>query len=168
MIKTLGVTGHRPERLGGYDLLNRRALGALAVEHLVNVRPERVLTGMAQGWDHAMAAASIALDIPFTAVLPFVGQEDRWPPVARSRYRRLLDKADAVQIVSQSGTGRGFREMMQLRNEWIVDHSDGIAALYDGGRGGTANTLAYANRRGVPVRNLWADWVLPEDMLELL
>jgi uncharacterized phage-like protein YoqJ len=153
---TLGVTGHRPDRLGGYDLKTRRALGGFAVDHLVHARPDRVITGMAIGWDLAIAAAAVALDIPFTAAVPFEGQEKRWPADAQRRYRALLARAAKIDIVSPYPGSEAFLE----RNRWIVDRSDRMSALWDGGTtGGTAACVRYAHSRGVPVENLWGLWI---------
>jgi polyphosphate kinase 2 (PPK2 family) len=47
---------------------------------------------------------------------------------------------------------------------WIVDHADRLVAVWDGrparGRGGTAEVVAYARHRGVPVTVLWRAGVL--------
>lgn len=51
---------------------------------------------------------------------------------------------------------------MQIRNEWIVDRADRIIALWDGSFGGTHNCITYANKRKVPVDNLWDAWADPE------
>jgi len=33
---------------------------------------------------------------------------------------------------------------MQKRNEWMVDHSDYVIAVWDGSKGGTGNCVKYA------------------------
>lgn len=167
----LAATGHRPDKLGGYGLQVRRALGALACEYLHERRPEKVISGMALGWDQAIAAAALICDIPLVAAVPMRGQADPWPEEARRRWRRLLDGAAEVVIVAEApGTPEfaGPAALMQLRNEWMVDRADHIVALHDGSTGGTFNCLRYAARRGVSVENVWWRWSLPEDAWELL
>jgi hypothetical protein len=38
----------------------------------------------------------------------------------------------------------------------MVDHATIIVALFDGTAGGTANCMAYARSKRVPIENLWS------------
>jgi uncharacterized phage-like protein YoqJ len=40
---------------------------------------------------------------------------------------------------------------MQARNEWMVDNSNAMIAVWDGSPGGTANTVKYAQAKERPV-----------------
>lgn len=42
----------------------------------------------------------------------------------------------------------------QIRNEWMVDHSARVIAVWNGSPSGTKNTIMYANQKGVPVVNI--------------
>ena len=160
----IAATGHRPDKLGGYDIKTRRALGALAVEYLHERRPDEVIVGMAQGWDQAVAAACVVLDIPFVAAIPFFGQEQRWPEEAQQRYFRLLGMAKREVYTSEDPS----YDALQRRNEWMVGHAGEMAALWNGTTGGTFNCLKYADRKGVPVVNLWPRWTLPFETREMI
>lgn len=149
----LAVTGHRPNRLGGYgqDVLDK--LYVTACESLEQLAPSYVLTGMALGWDQVIAKACISLNIQFTAVLPFPGQEDKWPSYAKDEYRRLIEQASHVEIVSPPP----YRpQKLHLRNQWLIDHCDRCLALWDGTRnGGTFECIQYAMVCGTPMVNAW-------------
>jgi uncharacterized phage-like protein YoqJ len=173
----VAATGHRPDKLGGYDMKTRRALGGLAVEWLRYKQPDQVVSGMALGWDQAVAAACVMLDIPFIAAIPFWGQEERWPQEAQDRYRRLRSCASVEvyvldqAVVSQHDAVRA----LQQRNEWMVDYAQRedpetgkVLALWNGTMGGTHNCIRYAEKKGVAVTNLWLDWSLPAETLALL
>lgn len=160
----LAATGHRPNKLGGHDTKTRRALGAFAIERLHWARPEKVIVGMALGWDQAMASACVALGIPFIAAVPFPGQADQWPEAARHRWQSLLLQAEHVEYVEQTYG----RETMQNRNRWMVDRCDEVLALWDGTMGGTYNCIRYAEKVGKPVTNTWWRWALPDDARDLL
>ncbi len=160
----VAATGHRPDKLGGHSDRTRLALGGLATEYLAMTRPDKVVSGMALGWDQTVAAACVALDIPFIAAVPFEGQERTWPAEAQTRYRWLLTQAESVEIVCDYNSTKAF----QVRNEWMVDRADRMAALWDGSWGGTFNCVKYAEKRGVPVDNLWRRWTLPVDLMELI
>lgn len=156
----IAATGHRPGRLGGYGYDVQTRLLDLARRHLLGGwQPERVIVGMAQGWDWAMARAAIALEIPVTAAVPFHGQEMLWPAHVQREYRGLLDECDEV-VVTSNAPGGFEPYKMQLRNQWMVDNCTDVVALWDGGQGGTCNCVRYAKRVCRPVVNLWDAWVV--------
>ena len=41
-------------------------------------------------------------------------------------------------------------DVYQLRNQWMIDHSSKVIAVYDGQPGGTRNTIMYAKAHGIP------------------
>lgn len=149
-------TGHRPDKLGGYDQTTSNRLVDLATAALKTCGPKKVITGMALGWDQALAIACGHLSIPYTAAVLFKGQEGRWSSGQQELYRLLLDAAAEVIYVSDPGFTAA---KMQKRNEWMVDHSDAVLALWNGSAGGTANCVRYAQSMHVPVINLWSSWV---------
>jgi hypothetical protein len=79
------ATGHRPEKLGGYSDEARHRLEQFAVTYLRYYAPDLFISGMAQGWDQACAYACTVLSIPWTAAIPFAGQESMWPDAAQKR-----------------------------------------------------------------------------------
>jgi uncharacterized phage-like protein YoqJ len=145
-------TGHRPNKLGGYNQSVNHRLVSLALEILTEIKPDHVISGMAQGWDQALARAATELGIPWTAAVPFFGQESAWPKAAQRRYFDLLNSAADTVIVCQGGYSP---EKMQRRNEWMVDRADKVLALWDGSRGGTGNCILYAERKRTPIINVW-------------
>lgn len=148
----VGVTGHRPDKLGGYSDSARIKLEKLAKGVLTELKPTKVITGMALGWDQAIATACVELNIPFIAAIPFRGQETKWPVESQERYHKLLSHAAEVVIVCE-GSYAAYK--MQLRNQWIVDRCELLVALWDGSGSGTKNCIDYAVAKGKPIRNVW-------------
>lgn len=148
-------TGHRPNKLGGYDDATLNRLVDLATAALQKFQPKTVISGMALGWDQALAQAALDLNITLFATIPFEGQESRWPAPAQTRYHQLLDQADSIHLLS---AGPCSRRKFQLRNEFMVDNADCILALWNGSPSGTKNTIDYAQKVGTPVTNLWKSW----------
>lgn len=154
----IGVTGHRPTRLAlrktDTDTLDRfaaKVLGDLPQPAFT------VVSGMQLGWDESVARACVLLNIPFTAAIPFEGFDANWLPAQREEHRRLRKLAARVHVVSE-GTEYSQKKL-KLRNEWIVDQSVRMLALWDGyDDGGTAQCVRYAGKRSVPVTNVWLDW----------
>lgn len=159
----VAVTGHRPLKLGGYGEDVQYRLVNLAKRVLLhsNPRPDTVVTGMAQGWDQAVAEACIDLKIPFIAAIPCLGQERMWPQAAQDRYWAL--RGDALCTVHMCSRETYAPALMHKRNEWMVDQckmgGGYLLALWDGTSGGTANCVRYAREQGVEIRQLWNDWV---------
>jgi uncharacterized phage-like protein YoqJ len=143
----VGVTGHRPNKIGGFYPNNgvRRWIRDEIRRHLLDLKPSKTISGMAIGADQDFVAVCIELKIPFVAAVPFEGQESTWPEHAQKEYKMLLELADEVVYVCAPGYSP---EKMQTRNCYIVDNSDVMLAVYDGTPGGTANTVNYANEVG--------------------
>jgi uncharacterized phage-like protein YoqJ len=140
--KVVCGTGHRPDKLGGYSTEAQNIVLSTAYHALDAHKPTLLITGMAQGWDMMLACAALENQIPYLAAVPFKGQELRWSKKDQKLYNHLLKHANKVVYVSESYKGPWI---MQKRNEWMVDHSDIILALWDGEpKGGTYNCLKYA------------------------
>lgn len=148
----IAATGHRPEKLGGYDTANLHASARIARQYLQLADVTEVVSGMAQGWDTAVALAALSLGVPLVAAIPFKGQESKWPEEARKRYFGILRRAKTVYVVS---TGGYHPAKMQARNEFMVDYAAGLLAAWDGSDGGTRNCIDYAILCGKPFDNVW-------------
>lgn len=148
-------TGHRPDKLGGYSDEVFTKLVTLAENALKELKPRRVISGMALGWDQALAQAAVNLGIPFTAAYPFDGQDSKWPAASRVKWRKLSSKADQEVWVNM---GEYSAKKMQQRNEWMINHCSLVLALFNGTSGGTANCLGYAKKQGIDIKNLWSRW----------
>ena len=159
----MGVTGHRPHKLAPkpacYSDETLKQLIKLAYRHLKKLQPKQVVTGMALGWDMAIAIAALKLDIPVMAAVPFKGQESKWPLISQKRYRLILEKIkdnDGHVVIVSSG---GYTaDKMLKRDKFIVKNSDLILALWNGSSGGTAHTISIAKRAGRLIINAWFDW----------
>lgn len=153
---TLFATGHRPQKLGGFGQDVYEDLFALAYAELPRLRADRVISGMALGWDTAIAEAALMHNLELYAYVPFAGQELRWAPPAQRLYNHLLSSAAKVVYCSAGGYAP---EKMDIRNRCMVDDGHQGVALWDGGeRGGTFNCVEYALRQGKAITNLWSQW----------
>ncbi len=143
----VAFTGHRPDKLGGYELPNPTYLKVCKDidRTLKELKVEKVISGMALGVDQWAASIAIKLGIPFVAAVPFLGQEGMWPNQSKKIYKFLLDKAGEIVIVNEGGF---TAKKLQLRNEWMVDNCDVLIAVYNGDdKGGTANCVRYAKEK---------------------
>lgn len=151
-VMIIAGTGHRPDKLGGYADDVQVELIKLARSWMQENKPTKVISGMAVGWDLALATAALKEKIPFIAAVPFYGQENVWPRKIRDVYNNYLLLAEQIIIVCQGGYGRW---KFQRRNVWMVDHCDMVLALWNGSPGGTENCVKYAQKSKKPIINLW-------------
>lgn len=152
--RVLTVTGHRPDKLGGYELEAFKWLVMVAKHSLKVLKPDIVITGMALGWDLAIAEACRQLDIPFIAAVPCPSQCSRWPARSQDHYHKLLNVAAFSILVSNEEYNPG---LMEVRNQWMVKRAKlGVLALYnEDAKGGTANAVRYSMKQNKDIYNAW-------------
>lgn len=153
---TIAVTGHRPNKLWGYDLNNPpyQKLQQLFEQILTDTGCTDAWTGMALGADTVFAHAVLALrdknlPIRLHCAIPCRGQSSRWSAGAVREYDQILQLADSIVLVTDAPYSP---RLMQVRNEYMVNHSDFVIAVWNGTPGGTANCVRYARHRDVQVR----------------
>ncbi len=141
-------TGHRsdklPDKKTGYILPNPtyNYICQEVEKVFLQYQPEKVISGMALGYDQYFAFVALKLGIPLIAAVPFVGQEKMWPEASQRKYNKLLGQAAEVVVVS---TGEYSAHKMQVRNKFLCDNCDLLLACYNGEpNGGTFNCLNYA------------------------
>ena len=143
-------TGHRPEKFTGSEgkiivELRKEILKAIDDGYKV------FLTGMSRGVDLWAADIVIELrrynkDLKLMCIIPFEGMEDRWPVDWKKHYYLVRKQADWVQVLSD----RYSPDVYQNRNQWLVNHSSRLIAVFNGDPSGTRNTIQYAREQGLP------------------
>jgi uncharacterized phage-like protein YoqJ len=157
---TCCFTGHRPQKLPwGYDeewedCVKLKLKLACEIEAMRKKGVTTFISGMAVGVD--MWAAEIVLDlksaypqdtIKLIAAIPYEGQANKWSVEYRERYFDILAQADQEVIFQEHYT----KSCMHERNRFMVDNSAYMIAVFNGDKGGTANTLHYAESKGLNI-----------------
>lgn len=144
-------TGHRPEKLQRSAIDIRCDLES-AILKSYHDGLTVFISGMARGVD--IEAAEIVLHlkrrgypIRLICIVPFPGFEINWSETWKNRYENIIVNADIVRFVCPQYCADCFR----LRNEWLVNHSARVIAVFNGQSGGTKNTIDYAHKQGIPV-----------------
>ena len=147
-------TGHRPEKIGipeGTVI----ALLDKAISEAIQSGYSTFISGMARGVE--IWAAEIVLKyrdagapMKMICASPFEGFETSWKAEWQNRYNAIMKKADLKRFICEKYSKACF----QIRNEWMVNHSSCVIAVYNGETGGTRNTIAYANKNKVEVLNV--------------
>lgn len=157
----LAATGHRPDKLGGYGQEPKEKLYHFACDWVGYIWPEAVISGMALGWDTAVARAAVFHKIPLIAVLPFPQQASKWSTPDVMLWAELKRKASEVHVIAPEFSIAA----LQRRNEVMVDRAGALLVLWNGSRGGTANCINYAYRakaegKELKIVNCWEQWRL--------
>jgi uncharacterized phage-like protein YoqJ len=158
---TVAVTGHRPNKLWGYDYSHPAWLSLKEVlkKKLTECGATVAISGMALGVDTVFALAALELQIPVVAAIPCRDQERLWPEQSKRLYREILaNPLVKTHLVTDAPYSA---ELMQKRNEWMVDHCDLLVAVWDGSPGGTANCVAYAKKIGRKIDHIQPATVAP-------
>jgi hypothetical protein len=171
----VGVTGHRPNRLGNDDRPDlrrqvknilttvREAAGKISGDpgagYEISSPLLRVISPLAEGSDRLVADEAIKLGFELQCPFPFPRSEyarDFTTPKSQKHFYDLLQQATAVLELD------GTRESNQAENRayekagrTVLRHSDLVIAIWDGeraeGRGGTAQIVREAAHLGIPV-----------------
>lgn len=144
-------TGHRPEKVIGSEgkiivELRKEILKAIDDGYRV------FLTGMSRGVDLWAADIVIELrrynkDLKLMCVIPFEGMEERWPVDWKKHFNLVRKQADWVQVLSD----QYYSDAYQNRNQWLVNHSSRLIAVFNGDPSGTGNTIQYARDQRIQV-----------------
>lgn len=159
-------TGHRPDDIGGYDETGdqrvwiRQYLGK-AVDVAIAQGFTRFATGGALGVDtdaaevvlakrDALRAAESPVRITLTVCGPYQGFYAKWPKASIDRFFAIANQADKLIWVSPSL--EYDVALLHKRNEFMVDHSELVIAVWNGKeKGGTFSCLKYARSLGRPI-----------------
>lgn len=150
-MKTICFTGHRPDKLNGYDPKNnKKLLWKLheVIEYFIINGVDTFISGMALGID--MWCAKIVLKlrkkyphIKLVCAVPCLNHPRKWNKENQDEWRDIVTQCDEFVLV----TKEDYKPyLMQVRNEYMVDRADEILAVHDGSEGGTGNCIKYARK----------------------
>ena len=147
-------TGHRPDKmeLGEKEI---KPLLEKVIDDAIAEGYVTFITGMAMGTD--IWAAEIVLerkkrnkDLHLICALPHPNFESRRSMTEKMKFNKIVKKADLVKEIND----HYFAGYYQVRNEWMVDRSNLVIAVFNGQKSGTKNTVDYAKGKGVNMVNV--------------
>lgn len=151
----VGVTGHQD--------IPRRVVPALEdmVQQLLERQPGPLtcVSSLARGADQMCAGLALRRGSSLHVVVPCARYEESFAtPAALEQFTSLLARSDSVETLSFPGPSE---EAFLAAGRRVVDLSDLLTAVWDGqparGKGGTAEIVAYARARRVPVEVVWPE-----------
>lgn len=149
---TCSFTGHRPDKLKISEQEAKKCL-CTGIEYAIKLGYTTFITGMAPGVD--LWAGELMLE--FKNIYPKIKIVCAFPYPGFSSYNpsaiKISALADKISYISKEYSIYSY----QKRNEWMVDNSSLVIALFNGEKGGTYNTIKYAEKKGVTVMNMLDD-----------
>jgi uncharacterized phage-like protein YoqJ len=161
--KTLCFTGHRPNKLGGYDYNHPEnvkiivKLKALIKRYIERRGINTFISGMALGIDMWSALIILSLKkkyphIKLVCAIPCIEQYKKWNKDDTKMYHEILEQADEVYYVSNEPYTAWC---MTDRDKWMVDNTSHVIAVWNEDEdGGTWQTVKYAVKRQRPIMQL--------------
>lgn len=144
-IKACGITGHREIDNRYWDKIITELHNE--IENAVNDGFTHFISGFAEGVDQVFAQIVIDKmenhpDITLEAAIPY---QNRYLKLMRDYVtKQMLKKCVNIKIASETY----HRGVFSLRNQYIVENSQRLIAVYDGRSiGGTLSTINMAKRR---------------------
>lgn len=166
----IALTGHRPNKLGGYDLTKPGYADLQAdLEQYIRfqLQSHDVVwghSGLALGADTIWTKAILAMkkEFPgrvfFHAEIPMNQQPTAWfkktdidfwhESVANADEKSVYGDLDAVE---ESFRKKFASKFLNERNEGMVNHANILLAVWDGSSGGTGNAVNYAKKQGATI-----------------
>ena len=150
-------TGHKPNKLFGYDITNqaylpiRANIRAKLLELLQKDAEMTAISGCALGIDTIAIEVCEELiqqgyNIKILLACPCKNQGKLWSTKDKLKLDNFIAKYPHI-FISDEYT----MTCMQERNIYMVNNSDVVIAVWDGTNGGTANCVRYVQKKGKPI-----------------
>jgi hypothetical protein len=151
----VGVTGHTNIAPASVDLVYQALL--TTIKEVCAHRTPHGVTCLAPGADQLFARAVLAAKGTYEVILPAPDYRDRGcAPAHVPEFDELMARAAAVR---HTGFARSGRAAYAAANATMLGRSECLIAVWDGrpvgARGSTAEVVAAARRRGIPVSVVW-------------
>ena len=143
---TCAVTGHRNIQ----DKIDTEKLKNIFID-LIEKYYKYFLIGMAVGFDMLCFEILYNLkkeyDIKLIACVPCENQSKNYSIQEKEKYDNFLSVADEVILISKNYT----KYCMFNRNKFMVDNSSCLVAYLRENKGGTKNTVKYAENKDINI-----------------
>jgi hypothetical protein len=151
----IAITGHRGLPAATEQLVDQAIRAQLAT---CTGRDIIGVSNLADGADQLFAQAVLDAGGQLDVIIPAAHYRDGLPECAHASYDKLLSKASSVHRLDRvESTEEAHMEASNL----MLDTADRLFAVWDGkparGYGGTADVVAEARKRGIPVTIIWPE-----------
>lgn len=148
----IGISGHQRIPPSALPFIEKGVR-----EILTSAGPDLLgISSLAVGADQLFAREILALGGALHVVVPSAGYESTFSEDERISYESFLSCAKTVEALAHSAPSE---DAFLDAGHRVVNLSDILVAVWNGlpakGKGGTADVVDYARRRGIPVKIVW-------------
>lgn len=151
----IAITGHRELPADTERLVNQ------AIRHKLAAYPGHDILGvsnLADGADQLFAQAVLDAGGQLEVIIPAARYREGLPESAHAAYDALLSRASSVHRLDRIESNE---EAHMEASRAMLDRAEHLFAVWDGkparGYGGTADVVAEARDRGIPVTVIWPE-----------
>lgn len=155
---TLCFTGHRVQKLPWGEnedderCTNMKKVLKAKIIEAIKSGYIYFISGMALGFDIISAEMVLGLkkDFPQIKLIGAIPCEDQykvWKPYQIKRYKEVLSRCDSIRCLYDTYNDKCMLE----RNDYMLNNSSLVIALYDGKGGGTGYTVKKAKEKGLTI-----------------
>src|SRR6185437_13798812 len=162
---TVTFTGHRPDKMSAkktvtVTLALDKALDRVELDAYTTNKQIRYIVGGCPGFDTLVLEslfrrktnkAHIELAVPFIGFEKYAGKTH--PDENRAAMK--LNQSCGVRVVEAGGKQGSFAQQCNARNAYMVKRADFMICYWDGTSGGTCNTVRMAEKKPIPIDNLF-------------
>lgn len=154
------VAGTGPRALQDWPPTEKRRTYGVILAAIDGLRRQHgdlltIMSGMALGFDKALAMAALELNVPLWCAIPNRGYGRYYWRDRHAEFQRIVDRAAQVTYVMEdvhhtSALRLGGRHANMIRNLWMLDQAQQVIA-WPSTSGGTAHCLRAARIAGLPI-----------------
>ena len=146
-----------------YNKLENDILNAIIKSYKDGYRT--FICGGAMGFDLLCGEIALSVkkqfkDIKLVCMLAFEGQPNDFPQKWYDRYHSVLGECDHIDYIAKEHIPGCYYD----RNKKMVNASSRVITYFDGKMGGTARTIAYAQKNKLDILNLCAEKPMPDQV----
>ena len=153
---TVCFSGHRPEKLPGYDNKNKVVLQMIKstlyfqIYQAIADGYRNFISGLARGTDLWAAEYVLDLkrqypDIRLIGAIPFPEHSSSFRGGDLWSFNNVAGQADEIVCTSQEYS----RDCYKIRNQYMVDRSSRLIAVVSDYKSGTGQTINYAKKQNL-------------------
>ena len=162
--KTCCFSGYRPHKFS-FELKKKEPQYIELENNIINA----IITSIDQGYDTFLCGGAMGFDllcgemvlllkerfphIKLICVIPYKGQSKVFPTEWKVRYDYVIEHCDRICNIAEEYT----RGCFHLRNFEMIHSSSRLITYFSGRPGGTANTIAIAQRENMDIINTVPD-----------
>ncbi|WP_242217463.1 DUF1273 domain-containing protein [Bacillus cereus group sp. BfR-BA-01380] len=175
-MKVVAVTGYKPFEMG---LFSNEHPG---VEYIKKAVRKRLLSLLEEGLEWVIISGQLGVelwtaevvfdlqleypDLKLAIFTPFLEQEENWKENNREYYEFILSQADHVDSI----TKRKYEspEQFRLKNQFFIEKSDALLAMYDEEKPGSPKYMVEIGRKKAETQNYQCYFILFSDLQDII